>query len=76
VFEVITAPTAYQKVKEALLAAKIPIEAGEIANIANATVPVEGETAQKVLKLIDALEDNDDVQAVSHNAEIPESVVV
>jgi YebC/PmpR family DNA-binding regulatory protein len=76
VFEVITAPTAYQKVKEALLAAKIPIEAGEIANIANVTVPVEGEAAQKVLKLIDALEDNDDVQAVSHNAEIPESVSV
>jgi YebC/PmpR family DNA-binding regulatory protein len=76
VFEVITTPTAYQKVKEALLAAKIPIEAGEIANIANVTVPVEGESAQKVLKLIDALEDNDDVQAVSNNAEIPESVVV
>jgi transcriptional/translational regulatory protein YebC/TACO1 len=32
--------------------------------------------AQRILKLIDALEDNDDVQSVSHNAEIPESVSV
>jgi transcriptional/translational regulatory protein YebC/TACO1 len=38
------------------------------------TVPVSAEGAQKLLKLIDALEDNDDVQTVAHNAEIPESV--
>jgi transcriptional/translational regulatory protein YebC/TACO1 len=38
-------------------------------------VPVDGETAQKLLKMIDALEDNDDVQSVSHNGEIPESVM-
>ena len=62
--------------KEALAAAKVPIEAAEMTNIANTTVAVEGETAQKLLKLIDALEDNDDVQTVSHNAEIPESVTV
>jgi transcriptional/translational regulatory protein YebC/TACO1 len=42
----------------------------------NNTIAVEGEVAQRVLKLIDALEDNDDIQAVSHNAEIPESVSV
>ena len=36
---------------------------------------MDGEAAQKVLRLIDALEDNDDVQSVSHNAEIPESVM-
>jgi YebC/PmpR family DNA-binding regulatory protein len=70
VFEVITTPTAFHKVKEALAAAKIPIEAAEIANLPTTTVPVEGEAAQKLLKLIDALEDNDDVQNVSHNAEI------
>jgi YebC/PmpR family DNA-binding regulatory protein len=76
VYEVINAPTAYLKVKEALTAANVPIEASEITNLPNNTVPVEGESAQKVLKLIEALEDNDDVQSVSHNAELPESVTV
>ena len=75
VFEVITAPTQYLKVKEAIAAANIAIEAGEVTNMPNNTVALDGEAAQKLLKLIDALEDNDDVQTVSHNADIPESVV-
>jgi YebC/PmpR family DNA-binding regulatory protein len=76
VFEVITTPTSYLKVKEAIDAAGIPVENGEITNLPNNTVPIGEEQAQKLLKLIDALEDNDDVQTVSHNAEIPESVTV
>jgi YebC/PmpR family DNA-binding regulatory protein len=76
VYEVTTTPTSYLKVKEAIEAAKIPVEASEIANLPNNVIPVEGEVAQRVLRLIDALEDNDDVQSVSHNAEIPESVGV
>jgi YebC/PmpR family DNA-binding regulatory protein len=76
VFEVITAPTAFHKVKEALDAAKIAVEAAEITNLPLNTVAVDAEMAQRILKLIDALEDNDDVQNVSHTAEIPESVVV
>jgi transcriptional/translational regulatory protein YebC/TACO1 len=76
VFEVITVPTAYLKVKEAIEAAQIPVEAGEITQMPNSTVPIDAEAAQKLLKLVDALEDNDDVQSVSHNAEIPESVGV
>lgn len=76
VFEVITSPTAYLKVKEAIEAAKIPVEASEITNLPNNTIPVDAEGAGRLLKLIDALEDNDDIQTVSHNAEIPESVTV
>src|SRR5690348_6345859 len=76
VFEVITTPTSYLKVKESIEAARIPVEAGEITNMPNNTVPVDLETAQRVLKLIDTLEDHDDVQSVSHNAELPESVTV
>jgi YebC/PmpR family DNA-binding regulatory protein len=76
VFEVITTPTALHKVKESLTAAGIALEAAEVANVPGSTVPVEGEAAQKLLKLIDTLEDNDDVQSVSHNAEIPDSVTV
>jgi YebC/PmpR family DNA-binding regulatory protein len=76
VYEVITSPTAYLKVKDAIAAASIDIEAAEITNLPNNTVPLDDEQAQKLLKLIDVLEDNDDVQSVSHNAEIPDSVVV
>jgi YebC/PmpR family DNA-binding regulatory protein len=76
VFEVITAPTTFLKVKEAMEVAKIPTEAAEVTYLPNNTVAVDGELAQRILKLIDALEDNDDVQSVSHTAEIPESVTV
>jgi YebC/PmpR family DNA-binding regulatory protein len=75
VYEVITSPAAYLKVKEAI-AKSVPIEAGEITNVPNTTVSVEREAAVKLLKLIDTFEDHDDVQSVSHNAEIPESVTV
>lgn len=75
VFEVITIPTAFIKVKEAIAAADIPIEAAEITQMPNSTVPLDAEPAQKLLKLIDAIEDHDDVQSVSHNGEIPESVM-
>jgi YebC/PmpR family DNA-binding regulatory protein len=73
-FEVITTPTSFLKVKEAVAAAGIPIEASEITNLPNNTIAIEGENAQKVLKMIEAFEDNEDVQTVSHNAELPESV--
>jgi YebC/PmpR family DNA-binding regulatory protein len=76
VFEVVTLPTQYLKVKEALDAAKVAIEASEITSLPNNTIPVDADRGQALLKLIDTLEDNDDVQSVSHNAEIPESVSV
>ena len=74
--EVITTPTAYQRVRDAIEKVNIPIEASEITNLPSNTIALNEEAAQKLLKLIDALEDNDDVQNVSHNAEIPESVTV
>jgi YebC/PmpR family DNA-binding regulatory protein len=76
VYEVITSPTAYLKVKEAIEAAKIAVEASEITNLPTNTIPIDADAAQRLLKLIDALEDNEDIQTVSHNAEIPESVTV
>jgi YebC/PmpR family DNA-binding regulatory protein len=76
VFEVITSPIDFLKVKESISAANVPIEASEITNVPTSTVAIDAERAQKLLKLIDVLEDNDDVQTVSHNAEIPEGVSV
>ena len=76
VLEVITTPTGYLKVKEAIEAAGIAIENAEITNMPNNTVPIDAEASQKLLRLIDAMEDHDDVQSVSHNAEMPESASV
>ena len=75
VFEVITNPVTFIKVKEAIATAGVPVEAAEITQMPNSTVAVNAEAGQKLLKLIDVIEDNDDVQSVSHNAEIPESVM-
>ena len=75
VYEVLTSPVAFHKVREALLAAKIPVEAGAVTFLPNTMIAVEGDQAKKILKLLDELEDNDDVQSVSHNADIVESVV-
>jgi YebC/PmpR family DNA-binding regulatory protein len=75
-FELVTSPTQFIKVKEAVTAANVPIEASEITNVPTSTIPIDADRAQKLLKLIDALEDNDDVQNVSHNAEIPDGVAL
>lgn len=74
VFEVLTTPTSFHKVKDALAAAGLMIEASEVTHLPNNTTPIDEEKARTLLKIIDALEDNDDVQQVSHNAEIPDSV--
>ena len=76
VFEVITGPASFHKIKDAIGAANVSIEAAEITYVPNSTIAIDAERAGKLLKLIDALEDNDDVQSVSHNAEIPEGASV
>ncbi|HWE03473.1 MAG TPA: YebC/PmpR family DNA-binding transcriptional regulator [Tepidisphaeraceae bacterium] len=76
VFIVITSPVMLHKVKDALAAANIAVEASDVSNVPGSTVALDGEAAQRLLKLVDTLEDNDDVQSVSHNAEIPDSVTI
>jgi YebC/PmpR family DNA-binding regulatory protein len=76
VFEVITTPVSFHKVKDAIAAANVAVEAAEVTFLPNSTIPLDAEQAQKLLKLVDALDDNEDVQNVSHNAEIPESIAV
>jgi len=70
--EVITTPEAFAAVKSGLIAAGMTPEADEVAMRAAVNTPVEGDVAEKLVKLIDMLEDLDDVQEVFHNAEIPE----
>lgn len=73
-YVVLTTPTAFHKVKDAITAKNIPVETSEITYVPNNTVAVDEERAVALLKFIDLLDDNEDVQTVSHNAELPESV--
>ncbi|MEX2457567.1 MAG: YebC/PmpR family DNA-binding transcriptional regulator [Actinomycetota bacterium] len=74
-WEVVTSPQAFRAVREALEAAGIAIASAEIAMHPNASVPVAADQARAVLRLLEALEDLDDVQAVHSNFDIPDDVM-
>jgi len=67
-------PADFEKVRAGLEAAKFPIENAEISWQPQSTVTLNAETARRLLVLLDALEDHDDVQKVFHNAELPDDV--
>ena len=67
-----TAPTDFQQVRDGLEAAGIEFESAELTMIPTNTVECTGKDAQKVIDLVDALEDNDDVQKVHANFDIPD----
>ncbi len=73
--EVVCSPESFLLVTEALEAAKIPTDSAELTRIAANTVDLDGDSARSVLKLIEALEDNDDVQTVMANFNIPEELM-
>jgi YebC/PmpR family DNA-binding regulatory protein len=70
--EVVTSPEAYSDVLSAMEEAELTPANSEITMRANIEVELDVETGQKVLRLIDALEDLDDAQAVYSNADIPD----
>jgi YebC/PmpR family DNA-binding regulatory protein len=70
--EVITSPAAFEAVKNALDAAGLKPEVAEVTMRPENTVELTGEDAGKMQRLLDVLEDLDDVQDVFHNAEIQE----
>jgi len=74
-FEVVTAPGDLQKVRSALEAAGLKLEAADITQLPSTTVPVAESEARKLLRLIDALDDLDDVQAVFSNYDIDDEVM-
>jgi len=76
VFQVSSAPEALTAVREAIEAAGIEVQSAELTMIPKTTVEVAEEaSAKKLIRLIEALEDNDDVQDVSANFDIPEQVL-
>jgi len=74
-FEVITEPESFETVKAAIDAKEIPYVVAEVSMVPQNLTPVEGETAQKLIRLIDALEDCDDVQKVYNNADLPDDIM-
>jgi transcriptional/translational regulatory protein YebC/TACO1 len=72
---VYTASSAFEKVKKAIEAAGIPIASAEISMRPSNTVRLEGDRAQQVLRLVEGLEELDDVQKVHANFDIPVEVL-
>lgn len=72
-FEIFASPDSFDAVKSALEAAKIPIVASEISMVPQNYVKLEGKHAQTMLKLMEALEDHEDVQNVWSNFDIDEA---
>ncbi len=68
-YEIITDPSDFSAVREALENENIEFLSAELQRIPQNYIKVEGELIEKTEKLIDMLEDNDDVQTVHHNAE-------
>jgi YebC/PmpR family DNA-binding regulatory protein len=75
-WRIVTPPTALHAVRTALEAAGMTIEDSDLTMIPQSTVPLEtAESARKVLRLIDALDELDDVQAVHANFDIPDDIL-
>jgi len=68
--EVLTAPNEFETVKNALEAAGLQAEAAEVTMRPENTIELTGEDAERMQKLLDVLEDLDDVQDVYHNADL------
>ena len=74
-WEIVTDPTALAAVRDALREAGIEVFSAELTMLPQSTIPVDGGEARRVLQLIDALEDLEDVQNVYANFDIPEEVM-
>jgi YebC/PmpR family DNA-binding regulatory protein len=68
--DVVTAPENFQTVKDAMEAAGLTADEAEVTMRADNDIAVEGDTAKQVVKLLEMLEDLDDVQSVYSNAEL------
>ena len=74
-FQVLTDPAEFAAVRGAMAAAGIEYEQAELTMIPKNTVMLEENDARKTMKIVDALEDSDDVQEVFANFDIPEDVL-
>ncbi|MCM8760239.1 MAG: YebC/PmpR family DNA-binding transcriptional regulator, partial [Candidatus Omnitrophica bacterium] len=75
IYEITTPPEKFDSVKKALTDKNIQINEATITFVPKNTVRVEGKTAEQVLKLLEALEDHDDVQGAYANFDIPDEII-
>ncbi|MCM8759505.1 MAG: YebC/PmpR family DNA-binding transcriptional regulator [Candidatus Omnitrophica bacterium] len=75
VYEIVCAPDKLESVKKSLEENKILIESAAINLIPKNTVRVEGKEAEQLLKLLDELEEHDDVQSVHSNFDMPDELI-
>ncbi|WP_353116067.1 YebC/PmpR family DNA-binding transcriptional regulator [Nitratidesulfovibrio sp.] len=74
-WEIHTAVADFAAVRDALEAAGMEMDSAELSMIPQNTVEVDAETGRKLMRLVDALEDNDDVQNVHANFDLPDEVL-
>jgi YebC/PmpR family DNA-binding regulatory protein len=74
-YEITTAPEDLYRVRQALEAGTIPFVSAEVTMVPRTTVRLEGKEARQVLRLIEALEEHDDVQQAYANFDIPEELL-
>ncbi|MGZ4148844.1 MAG: YebC/PmpR family DNA-binding transcriptional regulator [Actinomycetota bacterium] len=74
-WDIVTDPADFKTVEQALQTAGVPVLSAELSMLPQSTIPVYGPEATQVLRLIDALEDLDDIQNVYANFDIPEEVM-
>ncbi|MBI5197624.1 MAG: YebC/PmpR family DNA-binding transcriptional regulator [Nitrospirae bacterium] len=74
-YEVLTAPAEMEQVKKALEKEKIPTGVAEVTMLPQTYIELDGKSGEQMMKLMDALEDNDDVQNVYANFNVPDEVL-
>jgi len=74
-YEVITTPDDFEEVKKAIDSADLSYELAEISMVPKSTVKLDGKEAQQILRLMEMLEDSDDVQRVYSNFDIPDEML-
>ena len=74
-YEVITKPADFENVKKAIIDNGIEYSVAELSMDPKSTIRADGEKAEQVLGLVEALEDNDDVQHVYANFDIPDAII-
>jgi YebC/PmpR family DNA-binding regulatory protein len=74
-YEVLTTPAQLESVKQALASRSVPVQSAEATKLSSLQVPVSEKDAASVLRLVDALEDHDDVLRVYSNFTAPDEVL-
>ncbi len=74
-WEIHTAVADFAAVRDALEAVGMEMDSAELSMIPQNTVEVDADTGRKLMRLVDALEDNDDVQNVHANFDLPDEVL-